>query len=112
MKIIVRSIMCCFALLLITNVCVAAVTLSEVKDQGIIGEMPDGYLGFVSSSVSSEVEGLVKGVNAKRRRHYQKISRERGTSLASVEFIAGERNIEDTEEGHYYLNEKGKWVKK
>ena len=62
-----------------------AITLQEAKQQGVVGEQRDGYLGVVNSAVSAEVQALIDQVNRERRERYQQIAQQNGISVAQVQ---------------------------
>lgn len=64
-----------------------ALDLTEAKSKGLVAETPSGYLRAVKST--SEVKSLVNSINAKRKQHYGRISKETGASLKAVEQRAG-----------------------
>ena len=53
---------------------VLAITLDEAKARGLLGELPNGYLGVVSPPGSSDVRDLQRTINQKRRSKYQEIA--------------------------------------
>lgn len=87
-----------------------ALDLETAKQQGLVGEGRDGYLGVVSNS--AEVESLVKDINQKRREMYKKISSSNGTSLKQVESLAAQKAIDKTAKGYYVQDASGSWIKK
>jgi uncharacterized protein len=87
-----------------------ALSLEQAKSQGIIGERPDGYLGIVQNE--NGAQELVSKTNALRKEKYQQIAKKNGTPLAAVEKLAGEKAIEKTERGHYYIAADGGWKRK
>ena len=89
-----------------------ALTLGEAKAQGLVGETRTGYLGIVSGKKSREVQALMKDVNQKRKQKYQGIAKRNGTSLQTVEDLAGKTAIKKTRSGHYIQLPSGKWTKK
>lgn len=89
-----------------------ALTLGEAKAKGLVGETPTGYLGIVSGKSSREVRALMKDVNQKRKQKYQGIAKRNGTSLQTVEVLAGKTAIKKTRSGHYIQLPSGKWTKK
>jgi uncharacterized protein YdbL (DUF1318 family) len=89
-----------------------AITLDEAKDQGVIGEQPDGYLGVVRPPASPEVAGLVESVNARRRARYETIAADNGIEVRQVELLAGKKAIERTADGHWVRLPDGSWVPK
>lgn len=66
-----------------------ALNLDQARSQGLVKEMPTGYLKVVKPS--GDVNALAKKVNAGRKAEYQKIAKKNGTSLQAVEQLAGKR---------------------
>ena len=88
-----------------------AAELQGAKADGMVGEQLNGYLGVVNSAASDDVRALVKDVNAKRKEKYQSIAKQNGTSLETVELLAGKKAIEKTQAGNYIQTATG-WKKK
>lgn len=87
-----------------------AIDLKQAKEQGLVGEQPNGYLSHVGQA-SEDVKQLINSVNQKRKHNYQQIAQKKGISLEEVEKIAGKVALEKTESGHY-IQQNGQWVKK
>ena len=85
------------------------VTLDEAKQNGWLGERPDGYLGVVPESTDKEVLDLMKDINQKRREIYKTIAEENGTELSTVEALAGEKALKQTPPGQHILLPSGEW---
>ncbi|WP_251358771.1 YdbL family protein [Kangiella sp. TOML190] len=90
---------------------VLAASIGDLKSQGVIGELANGYVGLVSSNANADAKKLVADVNVKRKAIYLKQAKKNNIPLTEVEKIAAKRNIEKTEKGHY-VNVSGSWVKK
>ncbi|MCR9106211.1 MAG: YdbL family protein [Gammaproteobacteria bacterium] len=88
---------------------VAALELSQAKDNGSVGETSSGYLAAVKPS--AEVNALVESINAQRKAHYQKIAKENGIALDAVEMRAGKKAIEKSSPGAY-INTGDGWRQK
>lgn len=88
-----------------------ALDIGSLKDQGIVGELANGYVGIVASNAPAEVKNFVDEINAKRKQVYQGIAKKNNISIDKAEAIAGQSNIERTKNGHY-INDKGAWQKK
>ena len=99
-------------LLFFTPVFAFAITLDEAKQEGLLGERPDGYLGLVKTSSSPDAVQLMKDINRKRRDVYQDIASKNGTALSAVEALAGEKAIEKTPSGQFIMLPEGKWISK
>lgn len=87
-----------------------AISLDDAKQQGLIGEMQNGYLGVVVAS--PEAQSLVDNVNEKRRDIYLNLARKNKITLDQVTALAGVKAIDKTQPGHFIKNSAGKWVKK
>lgn len=87
-----------------------AISLSDAKQQGIVGEMPNGYLGVVVSS--ADAKSLVASVNQKRKSIYMNLARKNKITMEQVTALAGKKALAKTQSGHLIKNSSGQWVKK
>lgn len=87
-----------------------ALSLEEAKAKGQVGEKANGYLGAVSGG-NADVQALVSDVNQKRKQAYEDIARRNGTNLSSVETLAGEKAIQNTQPGNM-VEGPGGWTRK
>jgi uncharacterized protein YdbL (DUF1318 family) len=87
-----------------------AVTLDQAKQQGLVGEMSNGYLGVVVPS--SEVKILVDDVNKKRKNIYINLARKNNITMQQITALAGEKSLSKTQPGHYIKRASGEWTKK
>jgi uncharacterized protein len=87
-----------------------ALSLEEAKAKGQVGEKANGYLGAVTGG-NADVQSLVNDINQKRRQAYEDIAKRNGTSLNSVETLAGEKAIQNTKPGNM-VEGPGGWMKK
>ena len=87
-----------------------AISLGDAKQQGLVGEMANGYLGMVVDS--AETKALVESVNAKRKSIYIDLARKNKITLQQVSALAGEKAFSKTQSGHFIKNSNGEWVKK
>ncbi len=88
-----------------------AADLDQAKDDGLIGERADGYLGLVDSSAADDVRALVAEINGKRKAQYERIASKNDLSLEEVEALAGKKTIEKTQSGHW-VRQNGGWQQK
>lgn len=86
-----------------------AISLDQAKSQGLVGEQANGYLGV--RVPSSEANSLTQEINQRRKEEYQKIAAKNGTTLASVEALAGQKAVAATPKGQYIAAAAG-WVQK
>lgn len=101
----------CAALVLAAGVAFAG-PLDGPKQEGLIGERPDGYVGFVVDEIPADVKKLVDRTNKERRAEYEKVAQQNGTSVEAVEAIFGEKLIARQAPGTYVMTADGKWVQK
>ncbi len=86
-----------------------AADLSSAKNEGLIGEQANGYIGFVKA-VPDDVRKLVNNVNDKRKERYQQIAKSKKISLSDVARIGGKKAIEKTKPGNYIKPDDSQWV--
>jgi uncharacterized protein YdbL (DUF1318 family) len=89
----------------------AAITLDAAKQQGLVGERPDGLVGAVSAA-SPDVSALVDSTNAGRMAKYNAIAAKNGSPVDQVQALAGKSLIEKTPSGQYIMNAAGSWQQK
>lgn len=87
-----------------------ALDLKGAKQQGLVGEMSNGYLGAVVQN--AETSALVKEVNAKRKAFYLKLAKKNKITLEQVAVLAGKKAIQKTSAGGYIKLDNGSWQKK
>ena len=90
----------------------AQASLEAAKQSGLIGERPDGLVGFVADTVPADVRAMVDQVNAQRMRRYNQVAQTNGASLDSVQAMAGRQLINRTPAGQYVLSATGRWGRK
>lgn len=88
-----------------------ALDIKDAKSTGLVGETEKGYIHAVSSSASADVKALIATINKQRKAKYEKIAKDNGIDLSSVEVRAGKVTIEKTSAGQY-VQINGKWIKK
>ncbi|MBL4823544.1 MAG: YdbL family protein [Colwellia sp.] len=87
-----------------------AISLSDAKQQGLVGEMPNGYLGLVVDNAAAK--SLVVSVNKKRKSIYMNLARKNKITMQQVTVLAGKKSLAKTQSGHLIKNSSGQWVKK
>ena len=83
--------------------------LDSVKQQGLVGETPTGYLEVVRAE--GQASEVVEAINSARRDEYKRIAEKHNIPVTQVETVAGKKAIEKTPAGQY-VQMGGKWVKK
>ncbi len=78
------------------------------RSQGLIGEKPDGYLGFVTSP-SAAIKAMVDDINIKRKAFYIKKASENNVTPQDFAFTTGCDAIARTAAGEKYQSPDGVW---
>jgi uncharacterized protein YdbL (DUF1318 family) len=92
---------------------VFAIGLDEAKDNGLVGEKDNGYLGLVviQNNTQNETQLLIDDINTKRKAVYIELALKNGITLQQLEKLAAAKAYEKTSSGHYlWMN--GQWTKK
>ena len=90
----------------------AAQSIDEAMAQGLIGERPDGLVGYVADSVPADLRQRVDAVNAQRMAEYRSVAEQNNVPLQQVQAVAGQRLIQRLPSGQHYMNAAGRWVRK
>lgn len=83
--------------------------LDSAKSEGLVGEMPSGYLGVVSAG--GDAAAIVEAINEARRAEYARIAEKHDIPVSQVEAVAGKKALEKTPSGQY-IQVDGRWVRK
>jgi uncharacterized protein len=84
----------------------------SARQQGLVGEKTDGYLGFVSPP-SAAIKALVDDLNIKRKAVYTKEADLNSATVVEMAFRNGCRLIgERTSPGEKYQKPDGTWATK
>ncbi|MFC6669315.1 YdbL family protein [Marinobacterium aestuariivivens] len=89
-----------------------ALSLDEAKDQGLVGEQVNGYLGIVVDSPDSALRSLVADINRQRKEAYQDSAKSAGVELRIIELRIGQRLQQKAAPGHYIQSQGGSWQRK
>jgi uncharacterized protein YdbL (DUF1318 family) len=85
------------------------ITVESAKEQGLIGERPDGLLGIVENKTS--IPELVTWTNSQRMNTYRMMARNNNLPLEVVQTLAGRRLKNETPPGQYiFVNNT--WIRK
>ena len=83
--------------------------LDSAKSQGLVGELPTGYLAPVTSD--ARARDIAEAINNARRDAYAGIAQKNKIAVSKVEAVAGQKAVEKTPAGQY-VQVNGSWVKK
>ena len=100
-----------FAVAILFSGQLMAADLSSAKDAGLIGELANGYIGFVKE-VPADVKSLVNDINAKRKARYKKIAQSKKIALSDVAKIGGQKAIAKTKSGNFVMRAGEGWTRK
>lgn len=87
-----------------------ALDLQTARAQGLVGEKLDGYI--IAVKPSTEVNALVKDINARRLQEYTRISKENGKPVDVVAKLAVEPLVQKLSAGALYQGRDGSWKTK
>ena len=78
------------------------------RSSGVIGEKPDGYLGYVTSP-SSAIKALVEDINIKRKAAYTQSAQANGSTVEQFAFTTGCNLVARVPVGEMYKTPSGQW---
>jgi uncharacterized protein len=78
------------------------------RSQGLIGEQPDGYLGFVTPP-SAEIRRMVEDLNIRRRAAYTERAAAANATVEQFAFTSGCNLVLQTVAGEKYMAPDGTW---
>ena len=89
-----------------------AQSLDDARNQGFLGERPDGLLGQVDAAAPAWALSLMERINAERKVKYGELAAANGTSVQAVQVVAGEKIIAGLKPGNWYMDANGRWMQK
>jgi uncharacterized protein YdbL (DUF1318 family) len=78
------------------------------RDQGLVGEQPDGYLGIVGTPTPA-LRALVNNINFQRKKAYTDGAGS-GSTIEQFAFVSGCNLIAKTVPGEKYQTPDGRWL--
>ncbi|CEJ64204.1 MULTISPECIES: YdbL family protein [Citrobacter] len=87
-----------------------ALTLSEARTQGRVGETLNGYL--VALKTDAETQALVSEINKARSASYQQLAESNNIPADEVAKMAGQKLVARAKPGEYVQGINGKWLRK
>ena len=82
----------------------------ELKDRGVVGEMPDGLLGVVTAE--GDAASVVSAENSDRMEEYKKRASQQGQSVETLMKVLGEARTRNEKPGRFIKGGSGSWAKK
>jgi len=89
---------------------VMALTLSEARQQGRVGETLSGFIAPIKQD--KETLELVKSINEARSENYQKLADSNNISANQVAELAGQKLVARAQPGEYVRGINGQWMRK
>jgi len=89
---------------------VMALTLTEARQQGRVGETYSGYIAPIKQD--KETLALVKSINEARSQNYQKLADNNNISANQVAELAGQKLVARAQAGEYVRGINGQWMRK
>ncbi|WP_300377155.1 YdbL family protein [Henriciella sp.] len=86
--------------------------IEAAKQQGVVGERIDGYLGIVEGGADASLMRRVQDINNKRRAAYDQLAKQTNTTTEQVARVTGEKLIAQASKGEYIMNDSGSWKQK
>lgn len=86
--------------------------LINAKQQGQVGERPDGLVAIVEDNPPPAILTLVEQVNSQRMTEYRQIATDTDSSVEAVQARAGRQIIERLPAGQYFMDASGRWRQK
>ncbi|MGE0829444.1 MAG: YdbL family protein [Hyphomonadaceae bacterium] len=84
--------------------------VEQARTQGLVGEQPDGFIGFVTDGVSADVRARVNQINIRRRAAYTERAAANGASASEMAAaVACQIYASRIAVGEYYRDEAGAW---
>lgn len=109
-----KTFMAAVAGLMVSTAAVAANPLIEsAKDNCIVGEQADGYLGVVSGASADEaLRREVRDINQQRKAVYADLARRNGVTIEVAAALTAEKLINQAAPGQCVRDGAGNWIRR
>jgi len=87
-----------------------ALTLTEARQQGRVGETQSGYLAALKQD--KETTALVQQINQARSESYQQLAESNNLPVDEVAKLAGKKLVSKAQPGEYVQGINGQWLRK
>ena len=89
----------------------ASAIIENAKDNCIVGEQADGYLGFVpGASASSELRSEVRDANQQRKAVYADIAKRTNVTVDVAATRTASRLVNEAKRGQCVRDANGEWL--
>lgn len=82
------------------------------KTQGVVGEMGDGYIGFVTTSADEALKAAVSAINTGRAAVYAETAAKTGVTAEAAGQATARQLYDRIPVGHWYKPLGGSWTRK
>lgn len=109
-----KTLMAAAAGVMASTAVVAANPLVEnAKDNCIVGEQADGYLGVVAGAQADEaVRREIRDINQQRKAVYADLARRNGVTIEVAAALTAEKLINQAEPGECVRDGSGNWIRR
>ncbi len=91
----------------------ASAVVENAKNNCIVGEQADGYLGVVSGeSASAEVQREIRDINQQRKTVYANLAKRNGVTIEVTAALTAEKLMNQATSGQCVRLSSGEWVKR
>jgi uncharacterized protein len=89
----------------------ASAFVERAKNECVVGEQADGYLGFVpGATVSAALRREVRDINQRRKAIYADLAHKNGVSINVTAALTAEKLIRRATSGQCVRDQNGNWV--
>ena len=89
----------------------ASAIVEAAKDQCVVGEQADGYLGFVPGGDASDaVRREVRDINQQRKAIYSDLAKRNGVTIEVTAALTAEKLMNQASRGQCIRTQGGEWV--
>ncbi len=97
----------------LTPASAASALVENAKNNCIVGEQADGYLGIVAGAQASEaLRREVNAINQQRKAVYADLARRNGVTIEVTAALTAEKLMNQAKPGQCVRVASGKWVKR
>lgn len=91
----------------------ASAIVENAKDNCIVGEQADGYLGVVSGADASEaLHREIRDINQQRKAVYADIAKRNGVTIEVAAALTAEKLMNQATSGQCVRDQSGTWLKR
>ncbi len=91
----------------------ASAMVENAKDNCVVGEQADGYLGVVSGADASDaLRREIRDINQQRKAVYADIAKRNGVTVEVAAALTAEKLMNQATSGQCVRLESGSWVKR